>query len=466
MIAAGRTADCSVASLKAARAAGVSALVIKQTLGCSAAAMRAAGYTAAELKDAGFSAAELKGAGFNASDLKGAGFSAKALRDAGFSAADLKASGFRANELSEAGFGAKELKAAGFSAKELLNAGVSAADLKAAGFSKAELKTAGVSEQDLQQAGFQAFQSSVASLDTIPTLVVTPGSKGLSFGGKGAASAQKTDAKQLQTVMNRQQIQMADQRYQAKIKQRSTAMMSAVKDLVSGMKKTPNQVFIGGAEKKPSSAASAGQAGGAAGGGAQTTIVAASAHANVIRTGDILFAVMDTSVNTDEPGPILASIVSGRLKGSKLIGSFTLPSNADKMIISFNTLSMPGADKTISISAFAIDPDTARTALSSQTNHHYLQRYGALFASSFMAGMSSAIQSSNTTVSIGGTGGTTDTTVSTLGRSTLDNAMIGLGEVGKAWSKTAQKQMNRPTTIEVYAGTGLGILFTQDVTIL
>ncbi|PYD06924.1 type IV secretion protein IcmE, partial [Pseudomonas syringae pv. pisi] len=44
IIADGRVADCSVESLKKARAAGVSALTIKQTLGCSAAALKAAGY--------------------------------------------------------------------------------------------------------------------------------------------------------------------------------------------------------------------------------------------------------------------------------------------------------------------------------------------------------------------------------------------------------------------------------------
>ncbi len=79
-----------------------------------------------------------------------------------------------------------------------------------------------------------------------------------------------------------------------------------------------------------------------------------------------------------------------------------------------------------------------------------------------MEGFSSAIQSSNTTVSIGGTGGVTDTTVSTLPRSALDNALIGLGQVGKDWSKTAQKEMRRPTTVQVYSGTGIGVLFTQD----
>ena len=185
----------------------------------------------------------------------------------------------------------------------------------------------------------------------------------------------------------------------------------------------------------------------------------------IVKTGDILFAVIDTAVNSDEPGPILATIVSGKLKGSKLIGNFVLPSSADKMVITFNTISIPGIENTKSINAYAIDPDTARTALSSSTDHHYLARYGALFASSFMQGFSSAIQSANTTVSVGGTGGVTNTTVSTLSRSTLDNALIGLGQVGKDWSKTAQKEMNRPTTVQVYSGTAVGVLFTQDATI-
>ncbi|HBI2923164.1 TPA: hypothetical protein K0O35_002080, partial [Legionella pneumophila] len=51
-----------------------------------------------------------------------------------------------------------------------------------------------------------------------------------------------------------------------------------------------------------------------------------------------------------------------------------------------------------------------------------------------------------------------------VGRSTLENAVIGLATVGKAWSQQAQQLFNTPTTVEVYSGTGLGILFTQDVT--
>ncbi|HCJ1067056.1 TPA: type IVB secretion system protein DotG/IcmE [Legionella pneumophila] len=523
IIADGRVADCSVESLKKARAAGVSALTIKQTLGCSAAALKAAGYTAKELKDAGFTAAELKAAGFSAKDLKDAGFTAKELRDAGFSAqelkdvgfsakdlkdagfsaaelkaagftaAQLKAAGFSAKDLKDAGFSAAELKAAGFSAKELKDAGFSASDLKNAGFSAKELKDAGFSASELKNAGYSAdelkkagytsaelrnagfspqesavaglqgpdlqqFDSSITGIPSIPGATPRP-----------TTSDAASSAEQLQAILQKQNEQLAEQKYQQEIQQRTSDMLTAATQLVQDWKKVETQVYTEGTEETKTSGgeSSVPGAGTVAGANNQPVEQGASGAQNqaIIKTGDIMFAVLDTAVNSDEPGPILATIVTGKLKGSKLIGSFNLPSNADKMVITFNTMSIPGAEKTISISAYAIDPNTARTALASRTNHHYLMRYGSLFASSFLQGFGNAFQSANTTITIGGTGGGNNITVANgVGRSTLENAVIGLATVGKAWSQQAQQLFNTPTTVEVYSGTGLGILFTQDVT--
>lgn len=492
IIADGRVADCSVDSLKKARAAGVSALTIKETLGCSAQALKAAGYSAKDLKDAGFTAAELKAAGFSAKDLKDAGFTAKELKDAGFNAADLKAAGFNAQELKDAGFtaaqlkaagfSAQELKAAGFSAKDLKDAGFSAAELKAAGFSasqlkdagfsKADLKNAGFTDAQLQDAGFPADQSSVAGLQNPDLQQSNSNVAGVpAFPGQDQQAAQSQAAannQQLQNILNKQNQQMAEQKYQQKIQQRTSEMLSAANQSIQDWKKVNAQVYTASSvEEKADNAGSSMPGSGIAGSDQSSADLAAAAAPQkaIIKTGDILFAVLDTSVNSDEPGPILATIVSGKLKGTKLIGSFNLPSNANKMVITFNTMSVPGAAKTTSISAFAIDPNTARTALSSRTDHHYLMRYGSLFASSFIEGFGNAFQSANTTVTIGGTGGGNNITVSNgVGRSTLENAVIGLATVGKSWSQQAQQLFNTPTTVEVYSGTGLGILFTQDVT--
>ena len=495
VIAVGRTADCSVDSLKAARALGVSATTIKQTLGCSAKQMKAAGYTAAELKDAGFTAAELKDAGFGAADLKKAGFSPKELRaagftaqqlkdagfnaeqlkDAGFSAAELKNAGFSADQLKAAGFSATALKDAGFSAEALRKAGFSAKDLKDAGFSAGQLKNAGFSTQELQDAGFSPNSSALAGLGglnqaTIPSTVITIPPLGGAPEASKAASAEAANAKQLQEILKRQQSQMADQRYQQKIQQRTAAMLSAANQSMTEWKTVSSQVYMGGTPPKEKNAAG----GSEAGSGGASQLVSSTSEGGVsatskslIKAGDVLFAVLDTSVNSDEPGPILATIVSGKLNGAKLIGSFNLPSNADKMVISFNTMSVPGAAKTTSINAYAIDPNTARTALASRANHHYLLRYGSLFASTFLEGFGNAFQSANTTVTIGGVGGAQNTTISNgIGRSILENAVIGLATLGKSWGQVAQQQFNTPTTVDLYSGTGIGVLFTQDLAAL
>jgi intracellular multiplication protein IcmE len=482
-IARGRTADCSVESLTAAREMGASATTIKQTLGCSAKAMKAAGYTAAQLKKAGYSAAELKDAGFTAAELKNAWFTAKELKDAGFSAKDLKDAGFSAAQLKDAGFSAGDLKKAGFSASQLRNAGFSAKQLKKAGFTAGQLKNAGFSPSQIKNAGYtnqelntaglagvgsdtDGLSSGVPGLDAAPT----PGSLSSDIdqipgAGDGNINQQaQKSQQQLQNVLNQQQRQMADQQFQQKIQNRQSLMLGAANESLQSWKAVSTQVFVAGS--KTDKSATIKRAEGVAQGesGLTTNSTSAPHKKALIKTGEVMFAVLDTSINSDEPSPILATIVSVKLKGTKLIGSFTLPSNADKMVINFNTMSVPGAPHTTGISAYAIDPNTARTALSSYTNHHYLQRYGSLFAATFLEGFGNAFQSANTTIQIGGTGGAQTTTVSNgVGRSVLENAVIGLATLGKQWGQIAQQQFNRPTTVSVCAGTGVGILFTQDV---
>ena len=498
-----RAAGCDAEKLKALRAKGISAKQIHDLNGCNAAQLKAAGFSAKELADAGFTAGDLLEAGFDSGALNNAGLipasiiaegrekgcrvkelkaakalgvSATTIRETlGCSAEAMKAAGYSAQELKDAGFGAAELKAAGFSGQALKDAGYSAQELKDAGLTDAQLKDLGLTiqkaEPEEKSAAEQKAQSTLkeddigaSSVTRIPPIGET----------KKDEKARKSDTKQLQELIARQQTHVSDQKYQAKVKQLSGKMLSAAGKAMQDWKNVSTQVFIMGSEKGEGDDDDASAAGDrsrrsnkkAAGPEGEGDEAAMQAKSTYVKTGDILFAVLDTSVNTDEPGPILATIVSGKLKGSKIIGSFTLPSNADKMVVTFNTLSMQGADQTISISAYAIDPNTARTALASRVNHHYLMRYGSLFASTFLAGFSSAIQSADTTITIGGTGGTTDTTVQNgIDRSLLENALIGLGEVGKAWSETAQEQMNRPTTIELFSGTGMGVLFTQDVQI-
>ena len=72
----------------------------------------------------------------------------------------------------------------------------------------------------------------------------------------------------------------------------------------------------------------------------------------VIKAGTIMFAVLDTGINSDEKSPILATIVTDKLKGSKLIGDF---SRVDKkVVLKFNLLNVPSFDHTFGINAVAL----------------------------------------------------------------------------------------------------------------
>lgn len=179
----------------------------------------------------------------------------------------------------------------------------------------------------------------------------------------------------------------------------------------------------------------------------------------VIKAGTVLYAVLDTAVNTDEKGPILATIVSGKLQGSRVIGAFTHADYQESIIMQFSTLSMPKRTNSMAIQAVAIDPDTARTALATDVDHHYFLRYGSLFASSFISGYGKAITQQGTTTTSPLTGTTTTTTPP------LDNKekfLAALGEVGTAWSQQIKPIFNTPYTVYVDQGTGIGLLFLSD----
>ena len=105
-----------------------------------------------------------------------------------------------------------------------------------------------------------------------------------------------------------------------------------------------------------------------------------------------MYGTIDTSINSDEKSPVLASIVSGELKGAHLVGEFSLQN--DVVVVKFTKISVPQIPNSLPVDAYAIDPDTARTALAHDVDNHYMLRYGTLFASSFLSGLASAISSS------------------------------------------------------------------------
>ncbi len=260
------------------------------------------------------------------------------------------------------------------------------------------------------------------------------------------------------------QVQLNEQQ-QKQIAALMTSMESQSKTALTTWAEVSAQQFVASDRKddKSKDAAAGGSGSGSSGGSS-----GAAAGPVLIKAGSILFAVLDTAINTDEPGPVMATIIQGKYKGAKVLGDVQTASSGsgsggrpEKVVISFSTLSTNTDDKSITIKGVAIDPDTARTALASDVDHHYLLRYGTMFASSFLNGYAKVITAQGTVQTNSGSGSSTTTTPPLSGRQQI---FAALGEVGKKFSDATSTYFSTPNTITVNSGTGFGLLILTDVT--
>ncbi|MBI5448092.1 MAG: hypothetical protein HY939_05130 [Gammaproteobacteria bacterium] len=281
--------------------------------------------------------------------------------------------------------------------------------------------------------------------------VAAPGAKTTAGGGVPGTAGTGGNAA-LQAIMERQAAQINAAETQQIKQQMQAAMLSQSGQLVSAWA-PPSQQYVAGSEPKKNEGGGLG----GAGGGAEGSNAFEVGNGPVIKAGSIMFAVLDTSVNSDEPGPILATITSGGLKGGKLIGALT--NQGKKVLIRFTTLSYPTYSNSLSLTAVAIDPTTARTGISDYTNNHYLLRYGTLFAASFLQGYAQAISQSGSTVISNGF----NTQKNLPSLSPSGEMVVALGNVGTQYSSVLTGFQNTPPTVHVYSGTGLGVLVLNDL---
>ena len=179
------------------------------------------------------------------------------------------------------------------------------------------------------------------------------------------------------------------------------------------------------------------------------------------KAGTVMNAVLETEINSDEPSPVLARIVSGELKGTRLIGQ--IGQVGEKVVVQFSTANIPGLPNSVKISAVAVDPNSSRTALASDVDRHYFKKYGIMFAAAFLGGYADAIGQSNRTTIIDPSGGATVV----QGQLTpKDINRQALGSVGKAIATSTQKETeNLKPTITVNSGIAVGILLMDDLVI-
>ncbi len=351
-------------------------------------------------------------------------------------AAALKATG------SDAATIATALKANGIDATAIATA------LAKAGFSKSEILPA------LTQAGFSpvdvAKALSALNLDSADNVALT-----------AQQQAQSAASQRLIAQQEAQQLAAFSQQRQGKVQDLITAMESEKKTAIEAWSQIPAQAFQQGewASKKASAQAAANN--GTSKGKSATGFEDGKV---ILKAGSILFAVLDTAVNSDQAGPVMATVVAGSLKGSKLLGSMTPDTTSETIALAFTAINMPNEANSMGISAVAIDPDTARTAMASDVDHHYLYRWGSLLASSFVQGYASAVASTNSTSTTSQGAAGTVTTTSTQAPDAKQQLFAGISAVGTKWSQVVGQNFDRPITITIDQGTGIGVLITSDLT--
>ena len=172
----------------------------------------------------------------------------------------------------------------------------------------------------------------------------------------------------------------------------------------------------------------------------------------LLKPGRLYYGTLDGTVNSDVPGPVLATVQSGKLTGSKLLGKFSR--THDFVMIEFTSMTMPNGD-VYPIDAFAVNSKNLQDGLSTDVDHHYLSRYGALLAGAFLFGFGQAEMYAGGTSSVTQFG----TPIFIPNTNTLiAQSMMGLGTAGQQLSNVANQGFNRPTTVTVPKGTAIGIL--------
>lgn len=295
---------------------------------------------------------------------------------------------------------------------------------------------------------------------------VTPASAPLAASTPQAAPAQQstTATQSSAEAAANQQYQEDMQRRQQEIAAKSGYMKQQVNLLITSWQPKEHQSLVvreqGKEASSPSGVAASKQQASIAGG---ATTPQASAR-TLVKAGDApAYGVLETAVNTDEPGPVTATIVSGPLKGTKLLGKAEVGQNAQKAGLHFTVASIPDQPNSIGVDAWAIDPETARTAMASDVDNHYWLRYGTFFASSFLAGVGDALLKGGQNQQL--IANPAGTVVQTTAYTTKQLALDGIANSGKQASTGLASVMNRPATITIDAGIGIGILFMADVTL-
>jgi hypothetical protein len=178
----------------------------------------------------------------------------------------------------------------------------------------------------------------------------------------------------------------------------------------------------------------------------------------IVNAGTVSYAQLLTEANSDVPGPIMALIVSGPLKGARAIGQFTVSPGYDYLVLTFKLADLKGMD--YKIDALALDPDTTLGGMATETDQRYMTRLVLPAAAAFLQGFGSALGQGNSSITTNG-----DTTIFQQSSNGFKQGEYdGISAAAQTAGQFFQNQANlvKPL-VRVAAGTPMGLFFVDTV---
>lgn len=191
-------------------------------------------------------------------------------------------------------------------------------------------------------------------------------------------------------------------------------------------------------------------------GDARQPIMASQAYINA---GQLSFARIINSTDSDTAGPVIAEIVKqGPLYKARLIGGFKENTTSNALVVEFERLVFTDGTQT-PVSAYAVDASNASLGVKSAVNHRYFLRYAPLIAASFIEGLGSTLSNSGSRVLFG-----PHYVIATQDEPQLQQGLYaGAGKVGERMARDIEALAPKGPLVKLEAGSLIGVLFLDTV---
>ena len=188
-----------------------------------------------------------------------------------------------------------------------------------------------------------------------------------------------------------------------------------------------------------------------------TTTAAPAVDKVIVSAGSIIYGQLMNQLNSDLPGPVLVSLLSGPFAGGRAIGQLEV--RQEYLVLTFNKVIKDGV--VYQVEGVALDEETTLTGHRSDIDRHYFTRIILPAAAEFLTGYAAAVAETGTSTTTDGGGGQVQETPEPDGE---EQVYAGMEEAADQVSEILDEEAERPITVHLDKGTTLGILFLDSVT--